>query len=182
MENENKDQADDLSIEREDFGSETESKIKKLKAELKECRKKSVEYLSGWQRAKADLINARKDEEKRNEAMAVYANERLLFDLLNVFDSFDRALSDGRVADPEKAGLSQINGQLAQIARGYGLQEIKALGQKFNPQEHEGVIQEDVSDPEKDQTVLEELQKGYKIHGKVLRPARVKIGSYKKTN
>jgi len=181
MKDENKEE-NELDIVEEEFGPEIESKFKKLKEELAECRKKSEEYLAGWQRAKADLINARRDEEKRGAEMAMYANERLLHDLLNVFDSLNKALRDERADEKWKEGLAQIKNQLAQIARGYGVNEVEALGKKFNPQEHESVTEEEVKDPEKDQTVLEELQKGYKIHDKILRPAKVKIGYYKINN
>ena len=176
---EDQNEKDEPEIVEEEFGSEPEKKFKKLKAELKECRKKADEYLGGWQRAKADLINARKDEEKNRQALVQYANENLLYETLAVLDSFEKALSDETLDHKWKTGFQHIKDQLVNIMRSFGLEEIEAGGKKFNPAEHESIMEEAVSDQEKNQVVLEEMQKGYKIHDKVLRPARVKIGIYK---
>ena len=178
MKDENKNE--DLNIEEDDFAEGAEGKIKKLKEELKECRKKAAEFLAGWQRAKADFINARKDGEKNQEEMAKYANEKVIREVLNVLDSLDQALAEPSMEDKWKTGFQHIKNQLMQIVRGYGVSVIEAVGTKFNPEEHESIAEEDVAEPDKDQIILEELQKGYKMHDKVLRPAKVKIGNYKK--
>lgn len=180
MKDEDKNQNEELNIEEEDFSGEAEGKIKKLKEELKECRKKSAEFLAGWQRAKADFINARHDEEKNREEMAKYANERIIREILNVLDSLDQAAAESGMEDKWKTGFVHIKNQLMQVVRGYGVRVIEPVGEKFNPEEHESIAEEEVSEPDKDQIILEELQKGYKIHDKTLRPAKVKIGNYKK--
>lgn len=182
MKDEDKNQNEDLSIENieeEDFGGEAESKIKKLKEELKECRKKSAEFLAGWQRAKADFINARHDEDKNREEMAKYANERIIREILNVLDSLDSASAEPNMEDKWKTGFNHIKNQLMQVVRGYGARVIEPVGEKFNPEEHESIAEEEVADPAQDQIILQELQRGYKMHDKVLRPAKVKIGNYK---
>lgn len=173
---------DELDIVEEDGGSEAEGKIKKIKVELKDCRKKTEEYLAGWQRAKADLINARKDEEKFREEIVKYANGKIIYELLNVLDSLGEALNSTDLEEKWKTGFGRIYSQLLQIMRGYGLKEIEALGQRFNPEEHESVSVEEVAESDKDQIILEEIQKGYKIHDKVIRPARVKIGAFQSKN
>jgi molecular chaperone GrpE len=183
MENmENESEKDDLNFIEEDSGSEIADKIKKIKEELKECRKNAAEYLAGWQRAKADLINARKDEEKNRESFIKYANQRLLYQILDVLDSLEKALSESDLTDEWKTGFGNIRNQLLQIMRGYGLSYIETDGGFFNPAEHESIAQEEVSKQDQDQKILAEIQKGYKIYDKVLRPAKVKIAVYKKTD
>lgn len=179
MDKEEKDTNEELDIIEEDFGSEAENKIKKIKNELKECRKKAEEYLAGWQRARADLINARRDEEKNREEMAKYANERIIRDTLNVLDSLDQAAADPGMEEKWRTGFERIRNQLLQIMRGYGVGVIESAGEKFNPEEHESIAEESVPDPGKDQIILQELQKGYKMQNKVLRPSKVKVGNYK---
>ncbi|MBI2507058.1 MAG: nucleotide exchange factor GrpE [Candidatus Niyogibacteria bacterium] len=165
----------------DNFGAEPEMKIKKLKEELKECQKKAAEFLAGWQRAKADLINFRKDEEKNREIIVRYANADLINEILDVLDSFEKAAKEPFPDDKWKKGFERIKDQLMNILRKRGVEEIKSLGLKFNPAEHESIAEESAP-KEKDQTVLEELRKGYKMNDKVLRPARVKIGFYKITD
>lgn len=146
--------------------------LKKVKDELKECRKKAEEYLDGWQRAKADFINRRKDEEKERAAMAKYANEKLARDVLNVLDSLGMAVKAG------DSGIVSIHRQLAQILKGYGVEEMTSIGARFNPEEHEAMLEEPVNDESKDGVVIEELQKGYRMQDKVIRAAKVKVGVY----
>ncbi len=153
-------------------------KFAKLRAELTDCRKKAEEYLAGWQRAKADMINARRDGEKEREASAKFANERLIRELLDVVDGLDMALASTK-DDPHQKGLDGIYRRLMQILQRYGMRAIEAEGKKFDPAEHESIAEEEVQDEAQDQVVLQELQKGYRMHDKVIRPARVKIGLYK---
>ncbi len=178
MKDEEKNENEELTVVDESFGDEAEGKIKKLKEELKECRKKAEEYLAGWQRAKADFINARRDEEKNLEATAKYSNERLLYEMVKVLDSFSHALAEPELEEKWKTGFERIQNQLLQIMRGCGVGEIEALNLKFDPSEHESIDKEEVESPDDDHKVLAEIQKGYKIYDKVLRPAKVKIGVY----
>ncbi|MBI2039107.1 MAG: nucleotide exchange factor GrpE [Candidatus Niyogibacteria bacterium] len=160
----------------EDFGTrDVAAALKKAKHELSECRKKAEEYLDGWQRAKADFINRRKDEEKEREAMAKFANEKLVKDVLNILDSLEMAARAG------DSGVANIHRQLAQILKGYGVEELSAVGAAFNPAEHEAMLEEAVEDESKDGMVLEELQKGYRMRDKVIRAAKVKVGVYQKS-
>lgn len=158
------------------------ARIKALKKELKEYKKQTAEYLSGWQRAKADFVNSRREEEKNREIFAKFANERLLEEVIRIADSLELASNadeDNQTASLKK-GIDQTYHQLLQIMRGYGVVFIEAVGLPFNPEEHESIAEEEVDDLEKDQMVLAEIQRGYKMHDKVLRPTKVKIGVYKK--
>ena len=145
-------------------------KLKKLRGELKDCQKEKAEYLAGWQRAKADFINARKDEEKARAEFAKFAAERVLREMLAVADSL------------EIAGDKHICAQLRDILKREGVEPIEASGIKFDPMRHEALEQVELNDKEKDGVIIEELQKGYKIHDRVLRPSKVKVGVYKNQN
>lgn len=167
----------DNEIQLEPEGQTSEDKIKKLNEELKKCRKEKEEYLAGWQRAKADFINARKDEEKQREQIIKFANQMFVWDLLTVLDSFELALtaSDKTSGNAENVfkGFSLIKLQFEDILKKYGLKTVKSAGEKFNPEIHESVAEVDFG--KESGIVVEEIQKGYTFHGKVIRPAKVKV-------
>ncbi len=148
-------------------------KLKKLREELKSCRKEKTEYLAGWQRAKADFINRGKDDEKARGEFAKFASERVLREMLEVADSLELAGS---------ADCKPSYNQLIDILKKEGVEPIKASGEKFDPMYHEALEQVEVSEKEKDGVVLEELQRGYTIYDRVLRPSKVKVGAYKIKN
>ncbi|MFH0803529.1 MAG: nucleotide exchange factor GrpE [Candidatus Tagabacteria bacterium] len=152
-----------------------QEKINKIQEKLKKCQELKEEYLDGWQRAKADLINARKDDERRNQEFLKFANAALIFEILPVLDSFDLAFAseDSKFSK----GIFLIKMQLEDVLKKYGLEVIKSVGEKFNLQLHE-IVQEVESEKEEG-IIAEEIQKGYLLNGKVLRPARVKINKKK---
>jgi len=147
-------------------------RIQKLKDDLKKSRDERGDYLAGWQRAKADLINYKKDEGKRLEEFARFATGDLIGDITQVLDSFDLALKHAMPKDVEQ-GIILIRSQLEDTLKRRGLEIISALGQPFDPSRHESVGEAESDGPEG--MVSEELQKGYSLNGKVIRPARVKI-------
>src|SRR3989344_2757337 len=179
---------DEKEIELEEEVIEEEGlqdKIKKMREELKVCRKEKEEYLSGWQRAKADFINARKDEEKAKEIFVRFAEAGLLNEILAIADSLDMAMKHMKPSSAEasagdrEGGIGRIYLQLQEILKLHGVTPISAIGKKFNPAEHEAIKEEEVDSQEKDNAVVEELQRGWYLHDKVLRPSKVKVGIYK---
>lgn len=158
-------------------------KIKKLKEELATCKKERQEYLDGWQRARADFANARKEEEKRRGEFATFAKEGILHEILPVVDSFNMAMQGdawGKVDDTWRRGVEYIHQQLVAILENNGLSEIEVLGKTFDPNEHSSVESVPVDSGEKDDTVIEVVQKGYRLNGKIVRPAKVRIGKFQK--
>jgi len=134
----------------------------------KEAEEKN-EYLDGWKRAKAELINYKKDELKRFEDVLKFGQESLIKEVLAVLDSFDLALvsEDGK-------GMRLIRQQLEDILKKYGLEKIKVeAGDVFNPAFHEAVSQADSDGPSG--AIIEEIGKGYLLNGKVIKPARVVV-------
>ncbi len=179
MDEENKQQNEEIVVEETDEGGETsfQNKIKKVEEKLKKCQELKDEYLTGWQRAKADLINARKDDDKRNQEFLKFANASLIFEILSALDSFDLAFANEKEDSKFSKGIFLIKMQLEGVLRKYGLEQIKSLGEQVDLNVHE-IIGE--TESEKDAgIVVEELQKGYTLNGKVLRPTKVKVSKNK---
>jgi len=144
-----------------------EDSLKKLRVKLQKCVSEKQEYLDGWARSKADFINHKKGEEERHINTLKFAKEDFILDILPVLDSFDMARKSSK-----DSGIEQIFKQFLQVLEGNGLEEVKAEGKDFNPNEHEAI--EMVDGPEG--RVVEVLVKGYKLNKKIIRPAKVKVG------
>lgn len=149
-----------------------------LAKKLADCEKRRDEYLAGWQRAKADFINYRKEELARLEEVAKYGSEELLRDLIGVLDSFDLGLRALEKAGPVEKGVYMIRSQLVDILKKRGVEKISVkAGDNFDPS-----MAEAVAEAESDKsagTVLEEIEPGWRLHDKILRPARVKLAKSK---
>ncbi len=146
-----------------------------LKNKLEECQKKRDEYLAGWQRARADFLNYKKEEMERIGEIVKFANIELILKILPVLDNFYEAEKKLKSAETEDVkGLLQIRTQLEDFLKSQGVEEIKLLGKKFDPNFHEAVEQVEAKDKESG-TIIEEIQKGYTLQGKVIRPAKVKV-------
>ncbi len=147
-----------------------------LKKKLQECEKKKEEYLAGWQRAKADFLNYKKEERERTEETLKYAGEILSLNLLPILDNFDFAgknLPENLRKDENVKGILQIRKQILDFLKTQGIEEIKAKpGDKFDPRFQEAV---ETAEGKEAGTILEEIKKGYTINGKVLRPAKIKV-------
>jgi molecular chaperone GrpE len=163
-------------------------KIGKLNEKLKKCQEEKQEYLTGWQREKADFINfKRRYEEQAGEWLRI-SQASLIHDILPIVDAFEatKKNQESRIkpASPviasqlsknqESDGILAIGAQLAKILEKYGLEEIKAVGEKFNPEFHEAVESAETAGGEEGK-IMEEMQKGYLLNGKVLRTSKVKV-------
>lgn len=164
---------EDIKIESEGQEQNFEDKLKKLKEKLKKCQEEKDEYLNGWQRAKADFINYKKGEEKKRVEFVKFANSLLASDILLVLDSFELAMKNIENPTKTEEGFCLIKEQLSDILKKYGLTEIKTLNEKFNPQFHEAI--EEAESEKESGFIIEEMQKGYLLHGQILRVAKVKI-------
>lgn len=144
--------------------------------QLEECQKQAQQYLDGWQRERADFANYKKDEQKSREEYRFYAKSKIIYEFLTVLDNFDLALSH-TPEDLKKnnwvTGVSHIRQQLEMILRSEGAEEIKCIGEKFDPAMHEAL--EEVESDRESGIIIEELQKGYMLDGRIIRPAKVKI-------
>jgi molecular chaperone GrpE len=150
--------------------------IETLKKLLAETQAKAEANLAGWQRAQADFINYKRRSEQEREELAQLANSVLILSLLPVLDDFERAF----VSIPPKLekmswmdGIKLVERKLWASLEAQGLSPIKALGEPFDPNLHEAVRQ----DNGKEGIVIEEVQKGYNLHDRVIRPAMVVVGN-----
>jgi len=150
--------------------------VEKHSEEVEILKTKMAEYLDGWKRAKADYLNLKKETEAQLRDTVMFANASLLFELLPVLDNFDRAIT--HLPNQEKEtdwakGVIQIQKQLKDIMKIEGVEKIKTVGSKFNPELHEAITMEEKKG--ESGTISEELEAGYQLNKKVIRPAKVKV-------
>ena len=151
--------------------------------EIEKIKKEQDEYLDGWKRAKADFLNYKKEENERLQAVAEYARRELLRKILRILDNLARA--EREIAEEQKddkfvKGFLQIVSQWREFLKSEGIEEIETVGTPFNPELHEAV-EEVAGDPStgseqrESGMVAEEVEKGYMVQGRLLRPAKVKV-------
>ena len=150
--------------------------IEALKQALAEEKAKAEANLAGWQRAQADYTNYKRRTEQEKEEISQFANSILILNLLPVLDDWELALAS---IPEDQADLGWVEGirlierKLGAILEAQGLSPIKALGEPFDPTLHEAIRQ----DKGKAGIVIEELQKGYKLYDRVIRPTMVVVGN-----
>lgn len=178
---------DDFSFEEStDDGDELSSKdiVKKLRERLKKAEEERKEYLDGWQRAKADYINSKREEEEERAKAALRAKERIIIDLLPVLDSFELAFANKSawesVDSNWRIGVEYIHAKLLTVLSEHGVRKIGKVGDVFDPRVHQSVESVLVQREEDNEKVLEVMQAGYTIGERVIRAARVKVGNYQK--
>ncbi|MBI4225221.1 MAG: nucleotide exchange factor GrpE [Candidatus Sungbacteria bacterium] len=158
-----------------------ESRLKKMREKLRVCEEEKKGYLDGWQRAQADAVNYKKDEGKRLEDLGRFITQSMLSDLLPVLDSFDLALQSFSASGGQQTvhsqieqGVLMIRSQLTDVFKKRGVVQIEVTpGEEFNPEKHESIGEVESDKPAG--TVAEEVQKGYMLAGRVIRPARVRL-------
>ncbi|MCK4575915.1 nucleotide exchange factor GrpE [candidate division WOR-3 bacterium] len=161
---------------------EKESEIEKLREELNTAHEDAKEYTNKYLRALADLDNQRKRTIKEKEEIQKYASERLILSILPVVDNFERAIDASKnTEDVEKIldGIKLILRQLKDILEKEGLKSFECVGEKFDPYMHEAFLAIESKEHEPS-TVLEEIEKGYVLRDKVIRPAKVTVSKQDK--
>jgi molecular chaperone GrpE len=154
-----------------------EIKSEDLQKQLADLQKQKDDYLAGWQRARADFLNYKKEEIERVKGFIDYATEEMILKILPWLDNFylaEKNLPEALKNDEYVKGLLQIKTQFESFLKEQGINQIEALGQKFDPEFHE-VVGELEDQTRESGTVIEETQKGYLINGQLLRPTKVII-------
>lgn len=168
--------AEKATEKKETVKKETEKKETPVKEDLE---KKCSELKDQMLRHQAELENYKKRLVREKEEAVLFANSKLIEDLLEFMDNLERAISAAKAGGDIKAltdGITLIQSQLiSTLGKNWGLEPIDCVGKDFNPEEHEACMAV-VDESLKTETVLEEFQKGYKLHDRVIRPAKVKIG------
>lgn len=158
--------------------------VKKLREKLKKAEAEKQEYLVGWQRAKADLINARKRDESERQDFVKFANERLIEGIVPVMESFDMAMGNKEVWEKVdknwRVGVEYIYAQLKKVLSDAGLEEVNPIGLPFDHNRDEAAEYVPVSSQSEDQKIVTVVQKGYTLNGRAMRPPKVKVGEFKK--
>ena len=124
------------------------------------------EYLNNWKKERADFINYKKEEAIRVEEFVRFANEDLILELIDVLDNLDLGLKH----EPTEL-LKKLSKDFEELLRKYGVEKIKTEGESFDPALHEAIEAVEASESNN----LEEIRPGYTMHGKVIRPARVRL-------
>ena len=156
--------------EAENGADDPVKRAEKLEADLAE---KDAQML----RLRADFDNFRRRSAKEREELAAVGTQGILTDMLPLLDNFERALlAEGSDLDSFRAGVSMIYKQMQEALAKNGLEVIDTKDKKFDPNFHQAVMR--VQDPEKeDDTIEQELQKGYMVKGRVIRPSMVQVVS-----
>ncbi len=170
---------DDIVEEGEELGD----KLKKLREKLKKCEAERMEYLTGWQRAKADYINLTREHDESRKNFGVYADEAFFNDLLPALDSFSMAFSNKEAWEKApkewRTGVEYIHSQLLKALENHHISEFTPKeGDKFDPNVHESIGTVSVDDKKLDHVIMETVKNGYKMKDKILRPAQVKVGEF----
>jgi molecular chaperone GrpE len=156
----------------EEMVGQEQGEIARLTAEAEEHQQRFV-------RAQADFDNFRRRTQKEKEELAKYASMKLITELVPVIDNFERAMAtvpEGTESESFSKGIQMIFRQLESVLNNEGLTAMETVGQPFNPEFHQAIMQVE-SDEYEEGTVVEEVQKGYMLKDKVLRPAMVKVSS-----
>ena len=168
----------DVDFEPEDeMGSvgAVKAKMEKLKKELEEVRVKRDEYLDGWQRAKADMANIRREAAEASVRASARGKESLVEDILPALDSFDMAAmseSWGAIDESWRSGMEQVRNQLLVSLAQHGIERFGKAGEKLDHALHE-VVQEQDDVAGEPGTIVRILRYGYKNGDRVIRPAHV---------
>jgi len=150
--------------------------IAELQKRIEDLEKKLAEKEDRHLRLAAEFDNYRKRTAREFAGLIESASEEVIRALLDILDSFDRALDGERSADADSIykGMELIQSQMETILKERGLEEIQSLGNKFDPELHEAVMVRETEEAPEDQ-IVEEFQKGYRLKGKVIRHAKVGV-------
>ena len=151
------------------------TEIEQLQKDLADSKAKCEEYLNGWKRERADFINYKKSESEKMGELVKYANEDIILKIIPILDNI--YLAEAHIPEELKKhkwieGFNHIKTQLADFLTKEGIEPIKTIEEKFNPSTMEAV--ENIEGGEKD-VVVEEVQRGYTMSGRIIRAAKVKI-------
>lgn len=177
-------EAEVLEFEFNEDGEEDLKKtLKKHRADLKACQLEKEEYLTGWQKERAEFINYKKQENDRHIKFSEAMRERILTRFLTISDSFNMAFANKgaweKVDDSWRKGVEYIYTQLNAIFEEYGVKPFGEEGENFDPSIHQSIDVVETDKKELEHKVATVIQKGYKLGEQIIRAARVNVYEYK---
>jgi len=157
---------------------ELAQRIEELERELGETKARAEEHLYNWQRSAADFSNYKRRTEDERSQLGQFSNAILIGKLLAVLDDFDRALESvpAEAHDPWIEGVKLVERKLRGVLESEGVSPIEAVGQSFDPNLHEAVAHEETTE-HPDNQVIGEVQRGYRLHDRVIRPSLVRVAN-----
>ena len=160
----------------QDSQVEKEATIEELKKKIEELEKLKQEYLAGWQRERADFINYKKEEAERLEKFIDDIKIAFFMKFLPILDNLDIIVKNIQKEDKNPVFESFLNleKQIKNFFEKEGFETIETIGKKFDPYFHEAIEMVEIEGEESGK-VVDEIQKGYKFKGIVLRPSKVKV-------
>ncbi len=167
---------EETEVQEEETAKEPEKEEEKDESKEPDPKDKKIEELNAkYMRLMADFQNQKKRFDKEKADIYQYANEKIVKNLLEVLDNFERALDATKDADPSlHDGMELIFKQLMTALENAGVAEIKALGEEFDPNFHNAVMMEETDEYESNK-VSGVMQKGYTLNSRVIRPSMVKV-------
>ncbi|GAB4367085.1 MAG: nucleotide exchange factor GrpE [Spirochaetales bacterium] len=167
-------------------GEETlEQKLEAREKRIKELEEENLALKDQYLRKAAEFENFRKRMLKEKQEAIQFANRQLLLDLVHILDDFERAIQSAETSkdfDSFHEGILMIEKRLYELLeRKWGLKRLESVGQPFDPTKHEAITSEERSDHE-ESIVLEDYQKGYTLHDRIIRTAKVKVSVPKATD
>lgn len=170
---------EDENAKQTGFDKKSDSKLKK---ELKQLKEEKKEYLDGWQRARAELANLKKQHAEEKKLFTILGREAFLLDIFPILDNFEAAFSNKeaweKVDKNWRVGIEHIYNQFIKILEENGIEQIGEVGESFDEKLHSSTGSVETKDKEKDHTVAEIIQSGYKLSEKIIREAKVKVFEY----
>jgi molecular chaperone GrpE len=157
---------------------ELADRVETLERELGEAKAKAEEHLYNWQRSAADFSNYKRRTDEERSQLGQFSNAILIGKLLAVLDDFDRALENvpPEAHDAWIEGVKLVERKLRGLLESEGVSPIEAVGQAFDPNLHEAVAHEETS-AHPDNEVIGEVQRGYRLHDRVIRPSLVRVAN-----
>lgn len=153
--------------------------IKKLKEKLKAAENEKMEYLTNWQKDKAEFVNARRRDDEAKQEFLKFSKQGVIEEILPVLDSFDLAMGNKEswesVSKEWRTGVENIYNQFLNILSKHGVTAFGAVGDAFDPALHHSIGSTKTENKEDDHKLAEILQRGYAMSGRTIRPALVKV-------
>ena len=157
--------------------------IKKLRQKIKELGVKSQEYLTGWQKERADSVNLIKRLEEEKKEFAKFAKEDIATEVITVLDSFESAFKNKeaweKVDKNWRQGIEYIHSQLISVLSNHGVSVVSPLGEQFDHNRDEAIENVPTENKEEDGKIVEVVSAGYKLQDKLIRAPKVKVSEYK---
>lgn len=138
-----------------------------------------LDFEDKWKRALADLDNMRKRSDRECDNLRKYSSELLILDIIRSIEDMERALDMSKLKKQDMSkGFRMILDDMNTTLKKHGVETIKSLGASFDPNLHEALMQECTDCLDDDNVVVEELQRGYRLHDRIIRHAKVKVAKY----